>query len=179
MNNKLITASIISTLLLSGCYSSEKKESPESIIAKIRAENYYSDAEKISNLQSYSIVNYESFDKKSPFEKFVNKKIIVNKEENMIKPDMSREKEKLEQYDMSMLSLVGVIKGKDGNIAIINDGKKNNMVSVGNYLGKNYGKITDIKEDSLTVEEIIKNEINDYWLKKELEIKIKRRLQLD
>ena len=75
---------------------------------------------------------------------------------NGIKPDQSRRKEELESYPLDVLKMVGsvvmnsnlwgLVKASDGTI---------HRVQVGNYMGKNYGKIIRITADKIELMEIV------------------------
>ncbi|MDD5579962.1 MAG: pilus assembly protein PilP [Methylobacter sp.] len=80
-----------------------------------------------------------------------------------IKPDTSRRKEDLEAYPLDGLRMVGtvtmqtnlwgLIKASDGTIY---------RVRVGNYMGKNYGKIIRIVSDKIELMEIVPDKPG-YW----------------
>lgn len=73
-----------------------------------------------------------------------------------IRPDTDRPKEELESYELDALRMVGtvnqqgilwgLVKSADGTIY---------RVRAGNHMGKNFGKIIDIKENSIELVEII------------------------
>jgi len=73
-----------------------------------------------------------------------------------IRPDTSRPREELESYDLDTLRMVGtvnrqgmlwgLVKAADGTI---------HRVRVGNHMGKNFGKIINIKENLIELVEII------------------------
>lgn len=75
---------------------------------------------------------------------------------NGIKPDINRRKEELEAYPLDGLKMVGtvvmntnlwgLVKASDGTI---------HRVQVGNYMGKNYGKIIRIVTDKIEIMEIV------------------------
>lgn len=73
-----------------------------------------------------------------------------------IAPDESRRKEYLESVNFASLSMVGTIT-KDGVIwALVNDGQGSiHRVTVGNYLGKNHGKIVALNKQQVDVIEIV------------------------
>ena len=76
--------------------------------------------------------------------------------ETGIRPDTARPKEELESYELDSLHMVGtvvqqgalwgLIKASDGTI---------HRVRTGNYMGKNYGKIVNIKENMIELVEIV------------------------
>jgi type IV pilus assembly protein PilP len=89
---------------------------------------------------------YSALALRSPFEAPV---IVTGNEKVSGKavaaPDQQRRKEPLELINYTLLSMVGTL-SKEGNVwALINDGDgRVHRVRVGNYLGRNYGLITNI-----------------------------------
>ena len=90
--------------------------------------------------------NYSALALRSPFEP----PALLNGEEKISgnrvdAPDQSRRKEPLELINYTALSMVGTL-SKDSKIwALIDDGNgRVHRVRVGNYLGRNFGLITDI-----------------------------------
>jgi type IV pilus assembly protein PilP len=73
-----------------------------------------------------------------------------------IKPDLTRPKEELEAFSLDSLRMVGTVSTKAGLWGLI---KANDStvyrVQVGNYMGKNYGKIIRIVSDKVEVMELI------------------------
>lgn len=79
-----------------------------------------------------------------------------DKVESGIRPDTTRPKEELESYELDTLRMVGtvnqqgvlwgLIKSSDGAI---------HRVTTGNYMGRNYGKIINIKENQIELVEIV------------------------
>jgi len=73
-----------------------------------------------------------------------------------IQPDMTRRKEDLEAFSLEVLKMVGtltmksmlwgLVKADDGTI---------HRVQVGNYMGKNFGKIINISFDKIELMEIV------------------------
>lgn len=83
-------------------------------------------------------------------------------EKNKLAPDMNRRKEPLEHFSLDQLKITGMITKDSKLFAIIKapDGK-NNYVTVGNYIGTNFGKIMKIDETTISLEERIKDA--DEW----------------
>lgn len=73
-----------------------------------------------------------------------------------VAPDENRRKEYLESVNFASLSMVGTIT-KDGVIwALVNDGQGSiHRVRVGNYLGKNHGRVVALNKQQLDVIEIV------------------------
>lgn len=174
--NKILIISMISTIMLSGCKSEiDKKENISDLINK-KKQSGYSVAKKITELNSYESVNYEAFEKKSPFEKYFDKKHLKSKT-STFKPDLDREKEILEKFDLTQLRITGILDNKKEKSVIIFDGKKNHIVRLGNYLGNNFGKIIQINKRSIIIQEIVKEDGINSWVDKKVEMKMQESLE--
>jgi type IV pilus assembly protein PilP len=75
---------------------------------------------------------------------------------NGIKPDTSRRKEELEAFPLDGLKMVGTVV-MNANLWGLVKASDNTIhrVQVGNYLGKNYGKIIRIVTDKIEIMEIV------------------------
>ena len=73
-----------------------------------------------------------------------------------IKPDFTRRKEELEILPLEDLKMVGTIKMKSNLWGLVKAGDGSiHRVQVGNYMGKNYGKIIRISVDKIELMEIV------------------------
>lgn len=69
-------------------------------------------------------------------------------------PDLTRRKEFLESYPLDSLLMVGTYQQKEHYWGLVVDPEGTiHRVSVGHYLGHNYGKITSIAEDQIELKE--------------------------
>jgi type IV pilus assembly protein PilP len=73
-----------------------------------------------------------------------------------IKPDTTRRKEELEAFPLDVLKMVGVVDMKSNLWGLVkaSDGTIY-RVKVGNYMGKNYGKVIRIVSDKIELMEIV------------------------
>ena len=73
-----------------------------------------------------------------------------------LQPDANRKREPLEEYPLDSLTFVGHLKksGEEWGLIIAPDNTIY-RIQIGNYLGKNYGKIVSIDETSIKLVEII------------------------
>ncbi|MEN9501127.1 MAG: hypothetical protein RI964_412 [Pseudomonadota bacterium] len=80
-----------------------------------------------------------------------------------ITPDPNRVPEFLESFPLDSLRMVGTLNQNNELWALIRvpDGAIN-RIKVGNYLGKNYGKVTKVEETRVTLTEIIENGFGGY-----------------
>ena len=74
-----------------------------------------------------------------------------------VKPDFSRPQEYLEKYNLEALRMRGTIQKPGGVLyGLIEDGDGGvQRVKVGNYMGKNHGKITEITQSQISLTEIV------------------------
>lgn len=79
-----------------------------------------------------------------------------------IKPDLDRRKEPLEAYPLESLKMVGtLIKGKMVH-ALIQADKNLHQAKIGNYMGQNFGIITNINETEIKLKELVPDSLGDY-----------------
>lgn len=79
-----------------------------------------------------------------------------SKGDNGIRPDTTRAKEELESYELDTLRMVGTInqQGQLWGLVRATDGTIH-RVRVGNFMGRNFGKIIRIKDGQIELLEII------------------------
>jgi type IV pilus assembly protein PilP len=71
---------------------------------------------------------------------------------------MTHNREELEGHELDTLRMVGVLENVDNLWGIIRDPQGTvHRIRVGNYLGRNYGKVINIQEDRIDVREITKD----------------------
>ncbi|MBI4194508.1 MAG: pilus assembly protein PilP [Betaproteobacteria bacterium] len=75
-----------------------------------------------------------------------------------IQPDFNRRKEPLEAYPLENLKMVGTLQQKKVVHALVKS-PDNNLFRVrpGNYMGQNFGRITDITETTIMLKEIVQD----------------------
>lgn len=106
---------------------------------------------------SYVAFTYSAASLRSPFEVPLDAATALrNKQSSKVKPDENRPKEQLENFAIGSLSMVGTL-SRSGQIwALIKDDTNNiTRVTVGNYLGKNHGRIVAISKTLIEVTEIV------------------------
>ena len=104
---------------------------------------------------------YEGFDLPDPFKP---RKLTPPKEGagGGLAPDLNRRKEPLEAFPLEQLKMVGTLsQGKD-NYAIVRADKTLYRVKKGNYMGQNFGLITDVTEAEIKLKEIVQDSAGDW-----------------
>jgi type IV pilus assembly protein PilP len=90
-------------------------------------------------------------------------------------PDLTRPKEALEDYPLDAMIMVGTLEKDKTRWAIIqvtSAGGEVHRVTVGNHMGRNYGMITDISEDKISLVELVRSSLGD-WVEREATIQLK------
>lgn len=136
--------------------------------------------EPIPTFVQYEAFIYSAAGMRSPFEKPEAIQQIILDEggaEVVIKPDETRPKEHLEQFNMSAMMMVGTIV-KDGLMwGLVDDGAGGvHRVQVGNYIGRNHGKINYIDNSRIEVKEIVPNG-QDGWVERPKTLKLQELAQ--
>jgi type IV pilus assembly protein PilP len=86
------------------------------------------------------------------------------------RPDLQRPKEYLERFELDTLDMVGTFKKGSSDWALVRDPDGVvHRVSVGNYLGKNFGRVLAINTNQVNLSEFISNGAGG-WLVREAEI---------
>lgn len=147
---------LLSTVVLSGCNASKSHQDLRDFIAenKRRPPGQIKEAPKI---EPYEAFTYDAYRMRSPFDRPVNivQQQIIAASSN-VKPDPNRQKERLEQFDLSTLSMVGTLTQNGVLWALVSDPEGSiERIRKGNYIGRNHGKVTSLDEDKIDLLEIV------------------------
>ncbi|MCC2638763.1 MAG: type fimbrial biosis protein PilP [Moraxellaceae bacterium] len=110
---------------------------------------------------------YAAHQLRSPFAPPVNVELLVSSLGKTVEPDLNRPQEYLERFSLEALRFKGTLQRPDGPLfAILEDGNGSSQrVKVGNYLGKNQGKIVDITPTQVSIVEIVPDG-RDGWVER-------------
>ncbi|SMF51529.1 type IV pilus assembly protein PilP [Alteromonadaceae bacterium Bs31] len=119
------------------------------------------------SFRPYEAFVYSASAMRSPFELPVDvERRVYAASSSNVKPDFTREKEFLEGYSLTSLRMVGTLKKGPTLWALINDGGGGiHMVTDGNYMGKNHGKIIETTESKIELLEIVSDGL-DGWVER-------------
>lgn len=107
---------------------------------------------------------YNDTTQQSPFEL---PKVVS---QTSLQPDTNRPKEELESFALDSLRMVGIIIKGDKSWALV--AAPNGTiyrVTVGNYMGQNFGKVTKIDKDKIELEETVPDGMGG-WKKRNAEV---------
>ncbi len=140
-------------LLMSGCsLSSDQKDLTDFMDETKRRPQ--GQIEPLPAFKPYQPFAYAAMTLRSPFER-PTPVDSISKGGRTVEPDMNREHEYLESFNIASLKMVGTF-AKTGRLwSLIDDGQKVTAVTVGNYMGKNYGKIISTEKAQIEVMEIV------------------------
>ena len=79
-----------------------------------------------------------------------------------LQPDLDRPREPLEAYPLESLKYVGVMTRKGTSFAIVLVDGALYQVRAGNYMGQNFGVITQISESELKLKELVQDPAGDW-----------------
>ena len=90
-----------------------------------------------------------------------------------LQPNTNRPKEALEAYPLESLKYVGSLSKSKLSYALIKTPDNTvQQVKVGNYIGPNFGLITKIDETSISLKEIIQDELTGDWVERTASINL-------
>jgi len=141
--------------LLAGCSGSNHQDL-EAFMAEIRA-TPVGEIEPLPAFTPYIPFTYSVMAQRSPFDRPMQAIATdAGNERRVAPPDESRVREYLENYNFAALSMVGTLAGEKGMWALVDDGSGGiHRVAVGNYLGKNHGRIVALTASQIEVLEIV------------------------
>jgi len=113
--------------------------------------------EPLPTFRPYQTFRYSAIALRSPFDMPLS---AIAKEDSSgklaVEPDENRKKEYLEGFNFSSFSLVGVLDQGGTTWSLVDDGDGGvHRITIGNYLGKNHGKITGVSDTRMEVLEIV------------------------
>ena len=156
---------VIFLLLMTGCVStdlSDLDQYVEEVLARPGGR-----IDPIPEIKPYEAYAYKSAEEgaRDPFHVFfaqtqeeIQEAQDIGLTEEMENEIRNRNREELEGFELDSLRMVGTMDNQDENWGIILDPDGSvHRVKVGNYMGRNVGKVLNIFEDRIEIREIIKN----------------------
>lgn len=113
----------------------------------------------IPEVKPYQSFNYQANSARNPFDASIfQAKIVQNirKTNSNVSPDPNRTPEFLENFPLDTLRMVGTLEQKGSLWALVQTPEKTiQRISKGNYLGQNNGKVLNVSDAGIKLEEII------------------------
>ena len=166
------TLLMLSGFVLTGCLEGQQGyRDLDAYMAEVKARPV-GNIEPLPQFRPYEAFTYQASAMRSPFKQPV--KVALNSDQlnSNIKPDANRVKQYLEKFEMDSFRLVGSISNDEGFWGLVRGSDGVHRVKVGDYIGRNHGRITYIDDQELRVTEIVPAGPK-YWIERP------RVLQLD
>ena len=160
----------ISLLLIWGCEGGSKPAKPTVVERQRRRrpspqKKEEKVADKITEEKREPLYTYNPVGKRDPFKPFL---VLGPK-----KPSPTARLTPLQRYDVSELKLVGILKGRAGYRALVEDaGGKGFIISKGTLIGPENGRVKEIRDDRVIIKQTHKDIFGQV---KEREISIRLR----
>lgn len=82
-----------------------------------------------------------------------------------LQPNLNRPKEPMEAYPLESLKYVGMISKNKLTYALLKTPDNGvQQVKIGNFVGQNYGMVTKITDNEVTLKEIIQDDLSGDWV---------------
>lgn len=144
-------------------YMSEVRAKPKGVI------------EPLPTFQPYEAFTYSAAAMRSPFQPPVRVDLQKRpKGSAEIKPDESRPKQFLEGFNIEVFQMVGLLANEGGRFALVSGAGGVHRIRVGDYLGRNHGRIVSIDDDHIEVVEIVPDG-DGGWLERPRTLTLKER----
>lgn len=118
--------------------------------------------EPLPAVKPFEPFTYEGFDLPDPFQP---RKLAPPKEGGAgggVAPDLNRRKEPLEAFPLEQLKMVGTLSQAGETYALVRADKTLYRVKKGNYMGQNFGLITQVTDTEIKLKEIVQDSAGDW-----------------
>jgi type IV pilus assembly protein PilP len=165
---------IVVSALLFGCDGSRDFSDLQAYMDQVRAKPKGS-IEPLPKFQPYEAFTYSAASMRNPFQPPV-KIDLANRQKGsqLVKPDENRAKQFLEGFNIEVFEMVGTLSDTKGVFALVRGAGGVHRVKVGDYLGRNDGRIVSINEGQIDVVEIVPDG-DGGWLERPRSISLKER----
>ncbi|MGP0171817.1 type 4a pilus biogenesis lipoprotein PilP [Pseudomonas sp. NCHU5208] len=167
-------ALLVGFSVLAGCGASSDFSDLRAYMDEVRARPKGS-IEPLPTFQPYESFTYRAASLRSPFQPPIKIDVVARqKGSKEIKPDESRVKQFLEGFNIETFEMVGTLRNDHELFALVSGAGGVHRVKVGDYLGRNNGKIIAIDDSKIEVMEIVPDGEGG-WLERPRSLPLKER----
>jgi type IV pilus assembly protein PilP len=167
---KTIAGTVVLAVLVSAC--TENIDDLEKYIEAVKARPA-DPIEPIPPVKTYTPYDYEGLTGRDPFRQSLSEgsdSPSSTKGGTGPRPDFDRPKQYLERYELDTLSMVGTFSKEGSEWALLRDPEGViHRVPVGDYIGKNHGKVVAISDSQVSLSELISDGAGG-WIVREASI---------
>ncbi len=150
---------ILGFVPLTGCSTGSGFDDLENYVKEVKARPKKR-IEPLPEFKVYEAFSYSAANRRSPFSppQAVQLASVEQKPKSNVKPDFNRPPELLESFSIGNMQMVGTIvkQGDPTLYALISDGDGGiHRIRIGNYLGKNHGRVMNVTESQIELVEIV------------------------
>lgn len=140
---------------LGGCGSSSDVGDLDAFMSEVRGRPS-GNIEPTPQFRSYEAFTYDASSLRSPFQPFLKIDLMSRqKGSREVKPDPARTKQFLEGFNIEQFEMVGTLANDTGIFALLRGAGGVYRVKVGDFLGRNDGRIVNINDTQVDVVEIV------------------------
>jgi len=134
----------------------------QSFIAQTKSAHVGS-VKPIPQFKPYESFSYSAAELRDPFVATIDLEEEESTKTSLLNPDSTRPKQPLEDFPLDTLGMVGILEQNENLWGLIKDPQNIvHRVQVGNYMGKNEGRITEISDSAIYLVEIVSDGIGGY-----------------
>lgn len=160
--------------LLSGCGVSNDFDDLRRYMDEVRAKPKGT-IEPLPAFVPYEAFTYSAASLRHPFQPPMKIDLAQRQKGSKdIQPDETRVKQFLEGFNIENFIMVGTLTNDAGKYALIRGGEGVHRVKVGDYLGRNHGRIVEVSEAEVSVLEIVPDGEGG-WLERPRSLTLKER----
>lgn len=168
----LFGAALVMTL--AGCVGGDDFSDLQAFMEQERARPKGS-IEPLPKFQPYEAFTYGAAALRSPFQPPIKVDLASQQKGSKdIKPDEARVRQFLEGFNIETFEMVGTLANEGATYALVRGAGGVHRVKVGDYLGRNHGRVTLIDEAKVDVVEIVPDGEGG-WLERPRSLSLKER----
>ncbi len=161
-------------LTLAGCGNNNDFSDLDAYMKEVRARPA-GNIEPTPKFRAFEMFTYSAAALRSPFQPPIKNDMVARqKGSRQIKPDETRVKQFLEGFSIDSFEMVGTMSNDTGTFALLRGAGGVHRVKVGDYLGRDNGRIVSISDSQVDVIEIV-SDGEGAWLQRPHSISLKER----
>jgi len=172
LNNRNLFVVTLMVLSISMTACSGREDDLNRYIAEVKARPA-TPIPPIPPVRTYTPYVYEGLTGRDPFRQSTTEgsdQVAQSGPAKGPRPNLQRPREYLERFELDTLSMVGTFSKESSDWALIRDPDGVvHRVAVGNYIGKNHGKVNEISTDEVQLSEFIADGTGG-WLVREASV---------
>ena len=164
-----LSACVLAASLLTAC--ADSMDDLDKYITTVK-ERPADPIQPIPPVKTYTPYEYSRLSGRDPFSTSLNEgsEVASTAKGTGPRPDFERPKQYLERYELDTLAMVGTFSKGEADWALIRDPEKVvHRVPVGDYIGRNYGRVVRISSTQVDLSELISDGMGG-WLVREASI---------